>query len=301
MKTIAVMNYKGGVGKTTFTGCTAQALALTGFRVLLIDNDAQHDLSTMLGVAGRRPTIRDVYHCSIGPAAGKLMEAVCETDVPYLHPIASENALCSADVRDPFLLKKCFTYGMVHRFYDYVLIDNSPGLDALQVCSLHAADSMFVPTELRQFAYNGLVDMASVLSTTYPDDCCVTRVVAHFYRDTKSQNRILRLLHAAFPGRVCQTLVPYDSVFDELVAEGKNLFLNRLYSKGAAYYLKLVHELFGLDESETWEKLMRERRRRAAELARERLRQRRTRGAAGLTHLPSPGGPRPPGQGPGRV
>ena len=58
MKIVSIIIHKGGVGKTTFTGSVAQALALVGFRVLAIDNDSQHNLSTMLGVGVQSPSIR---------------------------------------------------------------------------------------------------------------------------------------------------------------------------------------------------------------------------------------------------
>jgi len=61
MKMVSIINHKGGVGNTTFTGSTAQALALIGFRILAIDNDNQHNLSSMLGVGVKNPNIRDVY------------------------------------------------------------------------------------------------------------------------------------------------------------------------------------------------------------------------------------------------
>jgi chromosome partitioning protein len=275
MRVIAVMNYKGGVGKTTFTACIAQALALTGFRVLAVDNDGQHDLSTMLGVGLARPTIRDVYHESIGPASQRLMKAIRETDLHYLHVVPSENDLCNADVTDQYLLQKCFAYAMLHRFYDYVLIDNGPGMDALQIASVHAADEIFVPTELKQFASNGIRDMHDVLRRRYPQDCTISRIIPIFYRDTRSQNTHRVTLQTLYPGRVTATPIPYDSVFDELVSEGKNLFLHRLSSKGAAYYLKLMHELFGLDEEATWQMVVDKRSRRQSDEARQRFIQRR--------------------------
>jgi len=276
MRVIAVMNYKGGVGKTTFTACIGQALALTSFRVLLIDNDGQHDLSTMLGVGTTKPTIRDVYHGSIGPAAQQLMKAIRETDLPCLHVIPSENDLRNADVTDPYLLKKAIAYAALGRFYDYVLIDNAPGMDALQMSSVHASDEIFVPTELKQFATSGLRDMQDVLARRYPDDCKITRIVPIFYRDTKAQNRFWQLLELEFPGKVARTPVPYDSVFDEIVSEGKNLYLHRFSSRGAAYYLKLMHELFGLSEESTWGMVVSRRRQRQSEEARDRLLKRRT-------------------------
>lgn len=282
------MNYKGGVGKTTFTACAAQALALTGFRVLAVDNDGQHDLTTMLGASLEKPTIRDIYHASIGPAAQRLMKAVRETELPNLHVIASENDLCNADVVDPYLIQKCFAYAMLQRFYDYVLIDNGPGMDALQLASVHAADEIFVPTELRQFAINGIRDMHDVLRRRYPNDCTITRIIPIFYRDTRAQNTHRTKLNALYPGKVTDTPIPYDSVFDELVSEGKNLFLHRLSSKGAAYYLKVIHELFGLDQQATWQMVLDKRGRRQSEEARRRFIRKRVKTPGDRTNTAAP-------------
>jgi chromosome partitioning protein len=259
------------VGKTTFTGCTAQALALCGFRVLAIDNDSQHNLSTMLYKGTASPNIRDVYRYSIGPAAQRFFRAIRETDIAMLHIITSESALQNDAIHDPFLLQKSMKYMKLQRFYDYILIDNSSGLDTLQVASLHAADAVFVPTELKLFAIKGIEDMYHTLRTSYPDDCTITRIVPMFFREIKSHRQHIEKLKTRFPGKVTDTVIPYDRVFEELLQEKKSLFLHRLYSKAAAYYLKLVHELFDIDEVDTWDAMRAKRRERQRNEARERF------------------------------
>ena len=259
MKTVSVLNHKGGVGKTTFTGCTAQALSLVGFRVLAVDNDSQHNLSTMLGAGVCSPNIRDVYLSQAGEAAAVFLRCVRTTELPGLHVVTSSGALCDADVADARALRRCLDACDLARFYDFVFIDNAPGMDRLQIASMYACGEIFVPTELRQFAVDGIVEMEKMLSRDHPSGGRITKIIPNFYRDTLRQNSFLAALRRLFPGRVTATPIPVDAVFDELVTENKILFLHRLASRGAAYYLKLIHELFDMDEKKVWEMMLEKR------------------------------------------
>lgn len=259
MKIIAVLNYKGGVGKTTFTVSISQALALAGFRVLAIDNDGQHNLSLLLGEKTFKPNIKDIYRSSLGNAGKKLMHSIRETGVHNLHLITSESELCSAEVKDPFILQKTILYCALYRYYDFIIIDNPPGIDILQEVAIHAADEIFMPTELSYFAVNGIREMHRMISERFCNECPITKIIPNFYRNTKQQNEYLRTIRQQFPSKLSKIAIPYDPVFDECMREGKILFLHRLYSKGAAYYMKIIHDLFNLDEEKIWDQVMKKR------------------------------------------
>lgn len=274
MKTVSIINHKGGVGKTTFTGCISQALALSGFRVLAIDNDSQHNLSSMLGVGVRKPNIHDIYTSTPGESAKLLLNSVRTTHVDGLHCITGFRDLRSMDVPHKRFLRECIEQSGLDRYYDYILIDNAPGLDMLQIASIYAADELFVPIELRQFAIDGIVEMEQVLSEQFSDAAQITRIIPNFYRNIKRHNSYLTALADLFPGKVTETALPVDNVFDEMITENKILFLHRLYSKGAAYYLKIMHELFSFNEDELWERVVEKRNQRIADDARKRLQNR---------------------------
>lgn len=281
MKTIAVLNHKGGVGKTTFCGSTAQALALIGFKVLVIDNDSQHNLSSMLGVGVKSPNIRDVYISDKSSAPSQLLKSVRKTDITGLHIISSCRDLSDSDVPFNAHLKNTLQTCNLARFYDYLLIDNAPGIDHLQASAIIAADEIFVPTELKQFAVDGIAEMELTLRERYPDGARITKIVPNFYKNVKRQNSFIAALSKLFPGRVTETAIPFDSVFDELVTDNKILFLHRLYSKGAACYIKLVHELFNLDEETVWEQVKGKRDTKIKDDARKRLTERKIDGGTG--------------------
>lgn len=276
MKVISILNYKGGVGKTTFTVSTSQALALAGFRVLAIDNDGQHNLSLLLGNKAYRPNIRDVYLSSLGNAGKNFMHSIRETGLKNLHIVTSQSGLCSSEVKDHFILQKTFLFCALYKFYDFVLIDNGPGLDILQEAAIHASDEIFMPTELSYFAINGIQDIHRIISNKFRNECYISKIIPNFYKNTKSHKKYLASLKELFPGKVTNTTIPYDTTFDECMREGKTLFINRLYSKAAAYYLKLMHELFDLDEEKTWEQVVEKRKNHLSNDARKRYYNRKT-------------------------
>jgi chromosome partitioning protein len=260
MRTIAVLNYKGGVGKTTFTISVSQALAMSGFRVLAIDNDSQHHLSLVIdeelrGKGQPSLSIRDIYRSTVGIAGKKMMDAIVETGLRNFHIIPSHAELSGHDIRDPLILKKAIEYCSLNRFYDYIMIDNSPGIDILQETALHAADEIFVPTELSYFAVNGIIELHRIIEKRFKDCCGITKIIPNGYKGTNRQNEYLEALQELYSEKITETMVPYDTVFDTCMKEQKTLFVHKLFSKAAAHYLKLIHELFNLDEKRVWEQV----------------------------------------------
>jgi len=256
MRTIAVLNYKGGVGKTTFSISVSQALAMSGFRVLAIDNDSQHHLSLVLDEDRQRTlSIRDIYRSSVGIAGKKLLDSIVGTKLRNFHIIPSHAELSGHDIKDPHILEKAIEYCSLNRFYDFIMIDNSPGIDILQETALHAADAIFVPTELSYFAVNGIIELHRILEKRFKGCCGITKIIPNAYKGTNRQNEYLEALQELYPDKITQTLIPYDMVFDACMKEQKTLFVHKLFSKAAAHYLKLIHELFDLDEKKVWEQV----------------------------------------------
>jgi chromosome partitioning protein len=280
MKIISVLNHKGGVGKTTFTGSVAQALALAGCKVLAIDNDSQHNLSSLLNVGVKRPNILDVYRSAQSGAPKLFLGSIVRTGLPDLHIVTSCGDLIDEAVNDVYHLKNAIDACGLERYYDFILIDNAPGLDRLQSAAVNASHEIFVPTELRQFAVDGLVEMERTLKIRCPQGGRITKIIPNYYRNIRRHNTFLAALGTMFPGKVTSTCIPIDPVFDEVVTEGKILFLHRLYSKGAACYIKLAHELFMLDEERVWDSLSNKRDEHIRERARERYYKMREEGGA---------------------
>lgn len=159
-RTIAVVNQKGGVGKTTTAINLGAALAEIGLRTLVIDLDPQGNASTGLGVDAnnRRHTSYDLLSGEVTPAA-----IIQRTDAPDLDIIPSTVDLSSADIElvahetRSFLLRDALRdLPRDDSSYDFILIDCPPSLNILTVNALVAANSVIVPLQSEFFALEGL-------------------------------------------------------------------------------------------------------------------------------------------------
>jgi chromosome partitioning protein len=165
MRTIAVMNQKGGVGKTTTSVNLAAGLARAGRRVCLIDLDPQGHASLHLGVeaVGDVPTIYQVFGGEKSMAEARRMVASNLWVVPSNIDLAATE-LELADVSDrELILRQALDGFLKDEPYDYVLIDCPPSLGVLTVNALCAVRETFIPLQPHFFALQGL---SKLLETT---------------------------------------------------------------------------------------------------------------------------------------
>lgn len=275
MVVISFVNNKGGVGKTTLCCNLAQALAIVGQKVLCIDNDGQHNLSGMLGLSVADVTVRDLYQLKdLASVDSVLSNAILESTVPGLHCITAPDSLSDADVIDEKALADIISHSFIPSNYDFVIFDNHPGISLLQRASLHPAQFVFIPTELQQLAVNGLSVMFRFLTEVFtftPDNI---RIIPNKYREVNRQQAFITTMNRLFPGSVTETPIPLDGTFDELVTEGKILFLDRfMSSKAVPYFVKLMVELFPFTEETLSNSLRIKRKQHLSENARIRLQQ----------------------------
>jgi chromosome partitioning protein len=275
MVVISFVNNKGGVGKTTLCCNLAQALAIVGQKVLCIDNDGQHNLSGMLGISVADVTVRDLYQIKdMSTVDQVLSNAIIESTLPGLHCITAPDSLSDADVNNEHILSEIISKSFIPTFYDFVIFDNHPGISLLQRSSLFAAQFVFIPTELQQLAVNGLSVMFRFLTEVFKFTPETIRIIPNKYRDVNRQNAFIETMNRLFPGSVTETPVPLDNTFDELVTEGKILFLDRFMSSRAVpYFVKLMVELFPYTEDSLYSDLQEKRKKHLADNARFRLQQ----------------------------
>ncbi|WP_371396596.1 ParA family protein [Fretibacter rubidus] len=164
--TIAIVNQKGGVGKTTTTINLAAALSMRGKKVLLVDIDPQGNASTGLGIprAGRESSIYDIL-----VDGANLMDVAIKTDVPGLMLVPSDIDLAAAELEignaagRTTRLREALTQAQTGEGtatdtgrWDYILIDCPPSLSILTVNALAASDSVIVPLQCEFYALEGL-------------------------------------------------------------------------------------------------------------------------------------------------
>ena len=245
---IAVVNQKGGVGKTTTTINLAAALTLKGKKVLLIDMDPQGNAATGLGVprASRETTIYDVLVDGVA-----MSEATMETSVPGLKLIPSHVDLAGAELEigdragRTTILRDAINEVSSH--YDYVLIDCPPSLNLLTVNALSASRSVLVPLQCEFFALEGLSQLLQTIEMAKArinPDLVIDGVMLTMY---DPRNRLSAQVAADVRkhlGRaVFQTMIPRNVRIAEAPAFGKPGLMYDPHCTGSKAYKALATEM----------------------------------------------------------
>jgi chromosome partitioning protein len=248
-RVIAMVNQKGGVGKTTSTVSLGAALAGYGRKVLLVDFDPQGALSISFGLNPNElePTIFDLLtkaDCHIG-------DVIISTDVENLDLLPSNIDLAAAEIqlvsevgREYALMR---AMAPVLAEYDYVLIDCQPSLGLLTVNALTAASGVIVPMECEYFALRGvalLQETIGKVSSRLNPDLKIIGVLATMYdARTLHSREVLSTVQQAFGDLVFQTAIARTIKFPDAAVAGEPITSFAPGSGGALSYEQLAREV----------------------------------------------------------
>lgn len=248
VKILAVVNQKGGVGKTTTSVNLGAGLAAAGKRVLLVDLDPQGNATTGSGI-DKRSVSRTVYQVLLGLGEVATIRVTSEKGKYDLLPANRELAGAEIDLVElpnrEGRLKAALA--VVANEYDYILIDCPPSLSLLTINGLVAAAEVLIPMQCEYYALEGLSDLVGT----------VKRVRAHLNpeleiggllrtmydpRNTLSQ-QVSAQLEQHFGAKVFTTLVPRNIRLAEAPSYGAPALVWDPGSKGAQAYMALTEEI----------------------------------------------------------
>ncbi len=254
-KVISVANQKGGVGKTTTTLNLGTALALEGFRVMLIDLDPQANLSSYLGFEGdEKPTISNLMlsiACNQKIENEDFESCVRVSEENKISYIPSDINLANAEtylmnaLSRETVLKRVLKQEYLEK-YDYVIIDCLPSLGTLLINALTASDNVIVPVQTQKFAFDGLKSLLQIcnqIKDTLNRDLKILGIVPTIVEEqTNMSKRTLEMLEETYPDIVCKTMIHKSVTAANSTEKNRSLCLNK--NRLGDEYKALAVELF---------------------------------------------------------
>lgn len=243
---IAVVNQKGGVGKTTTAVNLTAALHDLGLRVLLCDFDPQANATSGLGV-DKHKLRQSVYDVTINGVSTR--DAIVKTKFGDVLPAASDLAgagveLIDADNREHQLER---ALEEVREDYDVIFIDCPPSLELLTLNGLCAADSILVPVQCEYYALEGLSDLMSTLRTVKrklnPRLEIFGVALTMFDGRTNFSAQVAQEVRKHFPGKVFAAVIPRNIRLAEAPSHGLPVTAYDRLSRGAKAYKEMAQEI----------------------------------------------------------
>jgi chromosome partitioning protein len=245
-KTIAILNQKGGVGKTTTTINVAAYLAKLGHSILIVDLDPQGNATSGLGIDKQslENTTYDVLFGTVNVA-----HIIKDTSLAGLHILPTNSQLAAAEVdlaieeRREFRLKE----SLDTISYDYILIDCPPSLGLLSLNALTAANLVLVPVQAEYYALEGLGQLLDVIQRVRQglnSNLELLGIVMTMYDSrTSLSEQVMAEVKKHFGQKLFKTVIPRNVRLAEAPSFGKSILEHDKWSKGARSYKSLAKEI----------------------------------------------------------
>jgi chromosome partitioning protein len=253
MRAIAIVNQKGGVGKTTTTVNLAAALADAGRKVLVIDLDPQHSASTWYKAIRQGRGAFDLFNDPQADLPGLVMNTAVDgvsiiPSSPLMYNV--ERALAGEPGAEHTL--KVRLKSLPAGRFDYLLIDCPPSLGLLTVNALTAVDEVFVPVEAHVLGLHGLdklVQTVNIVKERLNPSLAITGIVAcRVKAQTRHAQEVIGDIRSRFPKVFFDAMIRENVRLTECPSQGVPITAYAPTSHGAEDYRKLAHEVIAQEK-----------------------------------------------------
>ena len=245
-KIIAVVNQKGGVGKTTSAGNLTAALHDLGLKVLLCDFDPQANATSGFGL-DKRKIKHSIYEVTINDVP--VREAIIKTQYGDVLPSASDLAGATVELISTQHRERQLEMALkdIKQEYDLIFIDCPPSLELLTLNGLCAADGILVPVQCEYYALEGLSDLMSTLRMVKrkmnPRLDIFGVALTMFDGRTNFSTQVAQEVRRHFPGKVFATVIPRNIRLAEAPSHGIPVTAYDRSSRGAVAYKAMAEEI----------------------------------------------------------
>lgn len=245
-KIIAVVNQKGGVGKTTTAVNLTASLHDLGLRVMLCDFDPQANATSGLGLE-KRKLKKTVYDVVINDLS--VENVIVSTKYGDVLPSSADLAGAGVELlgkeKPHYCLKNALD--QVKDRYDLIFIDCPPSLEMLTLNALAAADSILIPVQCEYFALEGLADLMNTMrivkKSVNPKIEIFGVALTMFDGRTNFSNQVAQEVRRHFPGKVYVNAIPRNVRLAEAPSHGLPVLSYDKHSRGAAAYRAMAEEI----------------------------------------------------------
>lgn len=255
-KTIAVVNQKGGVGKTTTTMNLAACLAELGKFVLLVDMDPQGNASSGLGISREESGSSSLYEALARQI--RIHDIIRNSSHDGLRIAPGTPSLAGANVELVDVERREHQLSdlldEVRHGYDYIFIDCPPSLGLLTVNSLVAADQVLIPVQAEYYALEGLGQLLETIALVQehvkPELGVLGALITMFDKRTRLSSDVMDELYKYFPDNIFRSVIPRTVRLAEAPSYGKSIFHYEPRGKGARAYERFAKEFLERQEQD---------------------------------------------------